>query len=79
MLLTMDTHSMLISSDNQYRQELRLIMTESEISDLHRFLSDIELVNPDAPKVALDLRAELWYMLIEVRVFNAYLKEGGKQ
>lgn len=74
----MTTHCMLISPDAQYRQELSMVLTESEISDLHRYLAEIELNYPDAPKVAKDLRAELWYMLIEVREFNAYLKEGGK-
>lgn len=69
---------MLISPDARYRQELRLIMSESEIEELHLYLAEIELNYPDAPKVAKDLRAELWYMLIEVREFNAYLKEGGK-
>lgn len=74
----MESNSYLIEPNSQYRQLLRLLMTESEISDLHRYLAEIELNYPDAPKVAKDLRAELWYMLIEVREFNAYLKEGGK-
>lgn len=74
----MDTHSMLVSADGQYRQLLSMLLTESEISDLHRYLAEIELNYPDAPNVAKDLRAELWYMLIEVREFNAYLKKGGK-
>lgn len=74
----MDTHSLLISPDAKHRQALQLIMTESEISDLHRYLAEIELNYPDAPKVAKDLRAELWYMLIEVREFNAYQEQGGE-
>lgn len=74
----MESNSYLIEPNSQYRQLLRLLMTESEISDLHRYLAEIELNYPDAPKVAKDLRAELWYMLLEVREFNAYLKEGGK-
>lgn len=74
----MDTHSMLISPDAEYRQELRIVLSEDEIFVLHRFLSDIELDHPDAPKVAKDLRAELWYMLLEVREFNAYQAQGGK-
>lgn len=66
---------MLISPDGQFRQELRIILSEDEIFVLHRFLSDIELDCPDVPKVAKDLRAELWYMLLEVREFNAYLAQ----
>lgn len=69
---------MLISPDAQYRQELRLIMSESEIEELHLYLAEIELNYPGMPKVAKDLRMELWYMLVELREFNAYLKEGGK-
>lgn len=74
----MESHSMLISPDAQYRQELRLIMSESEIDELHLYLAEIELNYPGMPKVAKDLRMELWYMLIELREFNAYLKAGGK-
>jgi hypothetical protein len=69
---------MLISPDAQYRQELTIILSEDEIFALHRFLSDIELDHPDAPKVAKDLRAELWYMLIEVREFNEYKRQEDK-
>lgn len=74
----MESKSYLISPDSQYRQRLSMVLTEEEIFALHRFLSDMELDHPDAPKVAKDLRAELWYMLLEVREFNAYLKEGGQ-
>lgn len=74
----MDSNSYLISPDCQYRQRLSMVLTESEISDLHRYLAEIELNYPDAPKVAKDLRAELWYMLVEVHVFNAYLEGGDK-
>lgn len=74
----MESNSYLISPDSQYRQRISMVLTESEISDLHRYLAEIELNYPDAPKVAKDLRAELWYMLIEVREFNLYLQEGGK-
>lgn len=74
----MESNSYLISPNSQYRQRLSMVLTESEISDLHRYLAEIELNYPDAPEVAKDLRAELWYMLLEVREFNAYLKEGGE-
>lgn len=74
----MESRSYIIEPNSQFRQQLRLLMSESEISDLHRYLAEIELNYPDAPKVAKDLRAELWYMLIEVCEFNAYLKKGGK-
>lgn len=74
----MESNSYIISPDCQYRQRLDMILTESEIERLHTYLAETELNNPDAPKVAKDLRAELWYMLLEVREFNAYLKEGGK-
>lgn len=68
----MESNSYLISPDSQYRQHISMVLTESEISDLHRYLAEIELTYPDAPKVAKDLRAELWYMLLEVREFNNY-------
>lgn len=74
----MESNSYLISPNSQYRQRISMVLTESEISDLHLYLAEIELKYPDAPKVAKDLRAELWYMLLEVREFNAYLKQGGK-
>lgn len=69
---------MLISPDGQYRQELRLILDESEIEALHSYLSRMESICPDAPKVAKDLRVELWYMLTEVQVFNAFQEQGGE-
>jgi hypothetical protein len=74
----MESNSYIISPDNCYRQELRIVLTEEEIKALHGFLKHVTLDYRDVPKVAEDLRAELWYMLIEVREFNAYLKEGGK-
>lgn len=74
----MESNTYLISPDCQYRQRLSMVLTESEISDLHRYLAEIESNYPDAPKVAKDLRAELWYMLVEVQVFNAYLEGGDK-
>lgn len=74
----MNAHSMLISPDAEYRQELRIVLNEEEIFTLHRFLSDIELDHPDAPKVEKELRAELWYMLLEIREFNAYQEKGGE-
>lgn len=74
----MESNSYLISPNSLYVQELRLVLSEPEISDLHRYLAEIELNYPDAPKVAKDLRAELWYMLIEIREFNAYREQGGE-
>lgn len=71
----MDTHSMLISPGGQYRQELQLILNESEISDLFQVLVQFEEMGLPLPKAAADLKLELWYMLLEVREFNAYLKE----
>lgn len=74
----MESNSYLISPNSLYVQELRLVLSEPEISDLHRYLAEIELNYPDAPKVAKDLRAELWYMLIEIREFNTYQEQGGE-
>lgn len=74
----MESNSYLISPDDQYRQELHLLLTRAEIDDLHQCLVDAERELEFFPDVAKDLRAELWYMLLEVREFNAYLKEGGK-
>ena len=74
----MDSKSYLLSPDCQYRQELRLIMSESEISDLYQILTQAKDMNLPLPEVAKDLRAELWYMLTEVTGFNDFLKQGGK-
>ena len=64
--------------NNQYRQLLRLLMGESEISDLYQFLVDAKEQGLPLPEVAKILKSELWYMLIEVREFNAYQEQGGK-
>lgn len=69
---------MLISPGGQYRQELRIILTESEISDLYQVLVLFEEMNLPLPKAAADLKIELCYMLLEVREFNAYQAEGGE-
>lgn len=74
----MESNSYLIEPNSQYRQQLRLLMSESEISDLYHFLNDAKQQGLPLPEVAKILKSELWYMLIEVREFNAYLKEGGK-
>lgn len=74
----MESKTYLISPGGQYRQELRLILDESEISELHAYLAKIELDHPDAPEVAKNLRLELWYMLLEVRDFNACQEQGGE-
>lgn len=69
---------MLISPGGQYRQELRVIMSESEISDLYQVLTQCKDMGLPLPKAAADLRLELWYMLLEVREFNAYQEQGGE-
>lgn len=69
---------MLISPGGQYRQELRVILSESEISDLYQVLVQFEEMGLPLPKTAADLKLELWYMLLEVREFNAYQAEGGE-
>ncbi len=74
----MDSNSYLLSPDCQYRQELRLILNESEISDLYQVLTQFKDTNLPLPKVAKDLRTELWYMLVEVKEFNLSLQEGGE-
>lgn len=74
----MESNSYLVSPNSQYRQELRLIMTESEISDLYQILTQAKDMNLPLPEVAKDLRAELWYMLTEVHEFNLYLKVKGQ-
>lgn len=71
----MESNSYLVSPNSQYRQELRLIMSESEISDLYQILTQAKDMDLPLPEVAKDLRAELWYMLLEVREFNNYLKQ----
>lgn len=74
----MDAHSMLISPGGQYRQELRIILSESEISDLYQVFTQFEEMGLPLPKAAADLKLELWYMLLEVREFNAYQAKGGE-
>lgn len=71
----MDVNSYLIGPNVQYCQELRLIMNEVEIFDLHQFLTEAEKQGMDLPEVAKLLKTELWYMLLETREFNQYLKE----
>lgn len=74
----MDSKSYLLEPGSQYRQLLRLIMSESEISDLYQFLVDAKEQGLPLSKVAKILKSELWFMLIVVREFNAYLARGGK-
>ena len=74
----MDSNSYLLSPDGQYRQELRLILSESEITDLYQVLTQARDMDLPLPDVADDLRAELWYMLTEVHEFNLYLKVKGE-
>ena len=74
----MESNSYLVSPNSQYRQELRPILSESEISDLYMVLTQAKDMDLPLPEVAKDLRAELWYMLTEVHEFNLYLKAGGK-
>lgn len=71
----MESNSCLIEPNSQYRQELRLIMSESEISDLYQILTQAKDMDLPLPEVAKDLKSELWYMLIEVHEFNAYLAQ----
>lgn len=68
----MESNSYLVSPNSQYRQELRLILSESEISDLYQVLTQAKDMDLPLPEVAKDLRAELWYMLTEVHEFNVY-------
>lgn len=74
----MESNSYLIEPNSQYRHLLQLLMSEAEISDLYQFLVDAKEQGLPLPEVAKDLRAELWYMLLEIREFNLYLKEGGE-
>lgn len=55
-----------------------MVLTESEISDLYQVLTQFEEMHLPSPKVAKDLKLELWYMLLEVREENAYLEQGGE-
>lgn len=71
----MESNSNLIEPNSQYRQLLRLLMSESEISDLYQFLVDAKEQGLPLPEVAKILKSELWYMLIEVRVFNDYERQ----
>lgn len=74
----MESNSYLISPNSQYRQRLSMVLTESEISDLYQVLVQFEEMNLPLPKAAADLKIELWYMLLEVREFNAYQEQGGE-
>ena len=71
----MESRSYLIEPNSQYRQQLRLLMSESEISDLYQFLVNAKEQGLSLPEVAKILKGELWYMLIETREFNLYLKQ----
>lgn len=72
----MESNSYLMEPDSQYKQLLRLIMSESEISDLYQFLVDAKEQGLPLPEVAKILKSELWYMLIETKEFNLDLQEG---
>lgn len=74
----MESNSYLISPNSQYRQRISMVLTESEISDLYQVLVQFEEMGLPLPKAAADFKIELWYMLLEVREFNAYLEQGGK-
>lgn len=63
---------MLISPGGQYRQELRIILSESEIEHLYQTLRNLDDIDMDLPDIVKNLRTELWYMLLEVREFNNY-------
>lgn len=68
----MDTKSYTISSDSQCKQRITMVMTESEIKELHRFLTDAKKDCLYWPKVAEELRFELWYSYLEVHIENTY-------
>lgn len=74
----MESNSFLIEPNSQYRQLLRLLMSEAEISDLYQFLVNAKEQGLPLPEVAKILKSELWYMLLEVREFNAYQEQGGE-
>lgn len=69
---------MLISPCSLYLQEIRIILSEPEISDLYRVLVQFEEMGLPLPKVAKDLKVELWYMLLEIREYNTYQEQGGE-
>lgn len=74
----MESNSYLIEPNSQYKQLLRILMSESEISDLYHFLVDAKEQGLPLPEVAKILKSELWYMLVEVKEFNLYLQEGSE-
>lgn len=74
----MESNSYLISPNSLYVQELRLVLSEPEISDLYQVLRNLDDIDITLPNVLKDLRMELWYMLLEIRQFNTYQKQGGK-
>lgn len=74
----MESNSYLISPNSLYVQELRLVLSEPEISDLYQVLVQFEEMNLPLPKVAKDLKVELWYMLLEIREYNTYQEQGGE-
>lgn len=74
----MDTHSYLISPNTQRRQEIRLVMLDSELKQLLEVLTDIKRDCLYWPKVAEELRFELRHALYQVRDFNASERDGGE-
>lgn len=74
----MISNSYIISPNSQYRQHISIVLTESEISDLYQVLTQFEEMHLPLPKVAKDLKLELWYMMLEVHEENAYLEQGGE-
>ena len=74
----MESNSYTISSDSQCKQRITMVLTESEIRDLYQFLTDTKKDCLYWPKVAEELRFELWYSYLEVRIENDYQEQGGK-
>ena len=74
----MESNTYLLAPNGWYHQELRLVMNEQEIADLYQVLAQFEEMNLPLPKVAKDLKVELWYMLTEIKEFNEYLRQGGE-
>lgn len=74
----METNCYLLAPNGGYHQELRLVLSEPEISDLYQVLTQFEQMHLPLPKVAKDLKVELWYMLTEIKEFNEYLRQAGE-
>lgn len=74
----MDTKSLTISQDSQCKQCITMVLTESEAKILHRFLTDAKRDLLYWPKVAEELRLEVWYSFLEVSIENESQEQGGE-